>query len=879
MNSRSSSLRWVGALAALGFLAGHIPFLVWFLDDIDPINFAMGVRYYDIAQHQPHPPGYPIFILLGKIAAWGLTALGWHPNGDLEAGALALWGIIAGALAAFPLLMLFTQVEQVRGRAVWAMALTLACPLFWFTAGRPLTDVPGLAAALVSVALLAAAFAKQGEWARRQEAANIGANEPGDLRANVDEEASRADAQANVFDASGVSPVSAGAGGAGGADAGATASPIVSAGGNASRRATVTGVSVTAISSAELAASGKLIVAGALVAGLAIGLRSQTFWLTLPVLALVIFDRAGRGAAGALLGSLITFGAGVVAWFVPMVIATGGPSAYIAALYSQGAEDFTGVDMLATSAAPVQRLIYNLIQTFVAPWASVPLALVVLAFAGLGLCVMLARARRGLMLLAVMTLPYAALHLLFHENETIRYALPLVVPVAYLAVRGLDAVLRRVSFAVAAALVLASLAIGAPALQAYARGTSPIFQLFDDMTRTPVDAARPPVVAMHRRVFNESRRARQWAGPAFTWTLLPSTRGHEWLDVVKHWRDGQDTPVWFIGDPRRTDLALIDPTAREHARRYRWPLVDASDPISRFFLRKLPQAFDDPALIGGARPDEMDWYVLDRPGWFLEEGWALTPETSGVADADGKGPARGGIVGYVRRRPDEVRLMIGGRNLGASGDGVVRFTAALDGRVLDTWDILPSPGFFLKAFTLPAGALLGEGTFGRLTVQAQAADPASAPAGSQPPPVRAAIEQFDLQASSAVMFGFDTGWHEGEYQPKTGLSWRWASGAAALRVWNAGRDVRLRLRAESPLRYFDSAPTVTVKAGSRELLSFPADGDVDITVDVPAAALEASGGALVVTTDRTFSPAEREPGVTDQRRLGLRVFDVSITAR
>ena len=170
MTSRTSSLRWVGLLAALGFLAGHLPFLVWFLDDIDPINFAMGVRDYDIAQHQPHPPGYPILILLGKLSAWGLAAAGLPAQGDVEAGALALWGILFGALAAFPLVMLFRALEGVTARAAWAMALALACPLFWFTAGRPLSDVPGLALALVSVALLATAFAQQGEWASRQRA-------------------------------------------------------------------------------------------------------------------------------------------------------------------------------------------------------------------------------------------------------------------------------------------------------------------------------------------------------------------------------------------------------------------------------------------------------------------------------------------------------------------------------------------------------------------------------------------------------------------------------------------------------------------------------------------------------------------------------------
>src|SRR5437667_8348651 len=38
------------------------------LDEIDAVQFAMGVRSFDIWHHQPHPPGYPLFIFFGWIA-------------------------------------------------------------------------------------------------------------------------------------------------------------------------------------------------------------------------------------------------------------------------------------------------------------------------------------------------------------------------------------------------------------------------------------------------------------------------------------------------------------------------------------------------------------------------------------------------------------------------------------------------------------------------------------------------------------------------------------------------------------------------------------------------------------------------------------------
>ena len=62
---------------------------------------------------------------------------------------------------------------------------------------------------------------------------------------------------------------------------------------------------------------------------------------------------------------------------------------------------------------------------------------------------------------------------------------------------------------------------------------------------------------MHRRVFTESRRARLYAGD-LPGTLLPVPRDYEWLELTRKWREGYDGEAWFIADPRRTDLALVD---------------------------------------------------------------------------------------------------------------------------------------------------------------------------------------------------------------------------------------------------------------------------------------------------------------------------------
>src|ERR1700757_149254 len=44
------------------------------LDEIDAVQFAMGVRSFDLWHHQPHPPGYPFFIFLGWLGTKLLRA-------------------------------------------------------------------------------------------------------------------------------------------------------------------------------------------------------------------------------------------------------------------------------------------------------------------------------------------------------------------------------------------------------------------------------------------------------------------------------------------------------------------------------------------------------------------------------------------------------------------------------------------------------------------------------------------------------------------------------------------------------------------------------------------------------------------------------------
>src|SRR5205085_240330 len=49
---------------AVAYFVAHLPSLAPSLEDIDSINFAFGLHHFDPALHQPHPPGYPVYIAL-----------------------------------------------------------------------------------------------------------------------------------------------------------------------------------------------------------------------------------------------------------------------------------------------------------------------------------------------------------------------------------------------------------------------------------------------------------------------------------------------------------------------------------------------------------------------------------------------------------------------------------------------------------------------------------------------------------------------------------------------------------------------------------------------------------------------------------------------
>lgn len=732
------------------FLAAHLPLLPPSLEDVDSINFAMGVRDFDVARHQPHPPGYPLFIALGKSATPVLEAAGVEAP---EARGLSVWSVAAGAACIFLLFSLFRGLDGAERRAWWAMLLAVTAPLFWFTALRPLSDMTGLAAALAAQALLV---------------------------------------------------------------------PVVLG-----------------------RASPRHLVLGALVAGLAIGFRSQTFVLTLPLLALALAVPGIRLRAGERLAAVGAAGVGVLAWGVPLLLASGGLTEYLVALGSQAGEDFEGVEMLWLARSP-RVLADALLHTFIWPWGHVVLGGIVCALSLVGVVHAALRMRRVLVVLAVAYGPYAVFHLLFQEFEMVRYALPLVVPLAYLAAVAFD--IRPAWLGPGASLLAAaSLVVTVPATLAYAREPSPGFRLVEDVRALAAeeDQAAGPSVGDHAldlAFHGVFRRLITWESPTLPARPLKAPHGREWLTLVTGWREAPERRVAFAADPARTDLALFDPHARRLLRSYRWSLVE-------------------PPFVGGSRPAAADLYLMRAPGWMLDRGWALSAEVGGITAQDRLGPHVQPSVAWIRDRDDETLLMIGGRHLGADADPPARVALTLAGRTLDEFDA--SPGPFFRLVSISRGDLPGQGSYKALQVSSRASD------GSERV-VPVTLEQFDLQPAGTPMVGFRDGWHEPEYNRRTGRAWRWASERAVLWVRPVGRDVVLRVVGESPLRYYDRAPVVRVLVGEREVARFEPSADFTESIILPAEVLEAAAGLVVIESDLWFVP----PG-PDPRHLALRIYEVT----
>ena len=119
--------------------------------DWDELLFCHALRDYDVAQHHPHPPGFPLFIGLAKLVRLAVDS-------DFRAlQAIA----VAASLLVFPAVYLFARSIGVPFRtAAIAGVLCAHFPTVWVFGGTAFSDVPSM----VLVTFSAALFLRDRYW-------------------------------------------------------------------------------------------------------------------------------------------------------------------------------------------------------------------------------------------------------------------------------------------------------------------------------------------------------------------------------------------------------------------------------------------------------------------------------------------------------------------------------------------------------------------------------------------------------------------------------------------------------------------------------------------------------------------------------------------
>ncbi len=119
------------ALLFLGLAAIFAMTRSRWLDDWDSVNFALALDSFDLLKHQPHPPGFPVYVAAGKLVHFVVAG---------HAAALTLVSSLSGAAVAAMVFVLLRRFVDWAVALVAAVAMALS-PLFWLQSGLALTDM------------------------------------------------------------------------------------------------------------------------------------------------------------------------------------------------------------------------------------------------------------------------------------------------------------------------------------------------------------------------------------------------------------------------------------------------------------------------------------------------------------------------------------------------------------------------------------------------------------------------------------------------------------------------------------------------------------------------------------------------------------------
>lgn len=714
---------WILPLACLLVFLSRAAFLPPTLEDIDSVNFARALDNFDPSLHQPHPPGYPVYVAVARVV---YSLIPDPPK------ALGLLSALSQALLLLPLFALFTRLGSTPHRAALASLLLFACPVLWFNGARPMSDSLGLLFVVSTQALLLRAL-----------------------------------------------------------DAGARLS------------------------------------LASLLAGLSLGVRLQTGLLTLPLWLWVVFKRRGGAAP------FLAFATGAFAWALPMVVATGGPGEY--------ARAFAEIMGDAARSEPVivgltlNLAVRALYDVFIAPWVSPLLGVSVILLASIGFLDTAVRRRdaAGLALLAFG--PYLVFHTLVQQAETVRYSLPYLPGIVWMAFAGVEVLTERLPKArfVQSALVII-LAIGAAAI------TVPALARYHVTPSPPVAAMR----AIEARAVPPSTYV--LAGHYMFWRYFPlrpegldllrAEPGHAVPRLVEHLLTGDTREILFLADPGRTDLVSFSRESRHLVGRWQWP------PEVLPFLK-------------GARPNQVELFAIRSPRHFPGDGWLLSLESGRMDDAP-KTPR----LAYLKAMSRPSFLLVAGSPTDATED--CHLDLEISGLLSDR---APCRESLLRGYHIEASGP-GLGYLPLSITTAYASSPVAVPF---------VLDGLDYGSEEDAGFAHGDGWFHPEKDPEF-RRFRWASPRARTLLHVPLSGVRLVIEGTAPVPYRGAHFTLELSEGGIPLATTRVK-DGRFRLEALISGTEARFREVVLTSERGFVPNTIQKN-GDMRHLAVRVYSFSLVA-
>ncbi len=569
----------------------------------------------------------------------------------------------------------------------------------------------------------------------------------------------------------------------------------------------------------------------AFLAGLAPGARLQSVFLSIPLLALAMLRAPGqrRRAALAFLG-------GTALWLLPLVALSGGPTRYLTVFSDTIGQAVASEPLL--SALTLNRAARALSLALVTPWAEPALGRVVLILGGIGF-LSVARQRPaslGVGLLAYA--PYLGVHLLLQHVETVRYALPYLPFLCWLAVEGLaflarpfpETVRQRAVMVSAGAIALWAATLTLPALRAYSKTPSPQHQALRELARV----AKPPGAFalgahfIYRPYLSETEEPEE--------RLFAARPGQSVGRLATYWLEGGTKPVLFIADPRRTDLESIDRRAIRSLGSWSW-------------------TFNDAVFLAGGRPNRAELLQIAPPRFLAGEGFLLSLEAGQVRDQAKRIERRASLKPLAT----EAFLILAGEPTAPAAQHMIE--VALAGERSFTASCAEP---LLRGQLLPSRA----GEAGYATLEARTSR------GGAPEGAPFVLNGLDYGPVSEPGFAHGHGWFYPEKDERA-LAFRWASPRARSLIHVPAGGARLVIEGQAPLEYLGS--------GGSLALSIDGVRRSSVRLDQPRFRIETplEPGApfreALLESDQAFVPDKLQYN-GDRRRLSVRVYAFRLEA-